>query len=155
MKIASNDFIELSIQHKSKSKDKNTYYINDRIVISANKLLDKPLSKSYYAYCTNYISPSTCKFTNKSCRRLYYNFQSKLNTLIIPFYEIIDFLSFPPKDGEETYIFEIPPYCPLYQNKKPNKNMEIMIIFKEWDEIIADSREIKEAIMSKATNQIF
>jgi len=30
-----------------------------------------------------------------------------------------------------------------------------MIIFKEWDEIIADSREIKEAIMSKATNQIF
>jgi len=155
MEITSNDFIELSIQHKSKSKDKNTYYINDRIVISADKLLGKPLSKSYSAYCTNYISPSTCKLTNKSCRCLYYNSHNKLNTLIIPFYEILDFLLSPLKNGEETYIFKIPPYCPLHQNKKPNKNMEIIIIFQEWSEIIADSREIKEAIMSKATNQIF
>jgi len=134
MEITSNDFIELSIQHKSKSKDKNTYYVNDEIIIDMEQLSDKPSSKTYFAYCTNYISPTTCKFTNKPCRFLHHNHKNNS----IPFYEIIDFHSHPAKEAQQgkSFIFVIPPYCPLYQNKKPNKNMNIIIVFVSWNEMM-------------------
>ena len=107
--------IHKTIKHIKYSNTEENYY-NSIITIKNAFIKEKDL-KSFVissVKCANYISPSTCKFSNKHCKFIGGDFRYSQSLIT----------------ASGFLLCKIPHHCPLNQNRNPHKNFNFIITYK-------------------------